>query len=556
MDIQPDLTPLARRAVAFLALLVSTLSLADAQTADVGLSTVRAQAFAGEDLGIYAPAVGDHFGAAFATGDFNNDGVGDLATGVPNHGNFSGNHPGSGIVVVRYGVVGVGLASGLADNVLSQDVVGTPNLVNNDDHFGAALAACDFNGDGFDDLAVGVPGEDFPGSISAAGGVQIHYGRPAGLLEAGDLFFSEDSPGVPGEATSNDNFGSTLACGDFNGNGADGGFFDLAVGAPHEDLAIFGLPTRVDAGMVVIVPGAATGLALTSSTSWSQNSTDIAGTAQSFDNFGFALAVGRFDLDVFDDLAIGVPGEANSGSNPATWSGAVQVIFGGVSGLEAFGNLLLMDSDVGGLTTSGDQFGSSLSAGNFDGDLRDDLAIGIPFDDVGGFQIVDAGRVAVIYGATSGFDNFQQWTQDNVVGGSTSEVGDRFGTALAACDFDRDGRTDLAAGSPTEFVLVPEDGVVTAWMGTSGGLSPVRTRSFARGYEGTPGPINAASRDFGRTLACGDFDGDGHADLVAGAPLADQVGLADVGDEVILYGSLFADGVESMSSAFWSLEAP
>jgi hypothetical protein len=41
------------------------------------------------------------------------------------------------------------------------------------------------------------------------------------------------------------------------------------------------------------------------------------------------------------------------------------------------------------------------------------------------------------------------------------------------------------------------------------------------------------------------FDGDGHGDLVLGAPYENVAGIADVGTGTGLYGALFADGAES-----------
>ncbi len=107
-------------------------------------------------------------------------------------------------------------------------------------------------------------------------------------------------------------------------------------------------------------------------------------------------------------------------------------------------------------------------------------------------------------------------------------------------------------------------------MGTSIGLSAERQRGFTRGFDGCPGPANESFRFFGQTLAAGDFDGDGHADLVAGAPFADDVhalqvasapfaienGLSDVGDEIVLYGSLFSDGFETSTAGLWSSQVP
>ena len=43
----------------------------------------------------------------------------------------------------------------------------------------AASAHCDFNDDGFEDLAIGVPTEDI-GDVHDAGAVSVMYGRPGG----------------------------------------------------------------------------------------------------------------------------------------------------------------------------------------------------------------------------------------------------------------------------------------------------------------------------------------------------------------------------------------
>ena len=76
----------------------------------------------------------------------------------------------------------------------------------------------DFNDDGYDDLAVGVPYEDV-GAIANAGAVNVIYGSPNGLTPAGDQLWHQDSPGILGRAEANDRFGAALAAGDFNGDG-------------------------------------------------------------------------------------------------------------------------------------------------------------------------------------------------------------------------------------------------------------------------------------------------------------------------------------------------
>src|SRR3954471_15806258 len=64
----------------------------------------------------------------------------------------------------------------------------------------------DFNGDAYVDLAVGVPGEAL-GSLTGAGAVNVIYGTASGLSPAGNQFWTQDSPGVPGAAERWDGFG-------------------------------------------------------------------------------------------------------------------------------------------------------------------------------------------------------------------------------------------------------------------------------------------------------------------------------------------------------------
>jgi hypothetical protein len=74
------------------------------------------------------------------------------------------------------------------------------------DIFGFALAAGDFNDDGFADLAAAAPLEDV-GTVAQAGAVSVLQGSGGGLTGAGGRLFTQDSPGVPGTAEPFDHFG-------------------------------------------------------------------------------------------------------------------------------------------------------------------------------------------------------------------------------------------------------------------------------------------------------------------------------------------------------------
>ncbi|MEO8196726.1 MAG: hypothetical protein ABI689_08395 [Thermoanaerobaculia bacterium] len=518
---------------------------AGAQAA-IGLSSVGAQTFANEDLFFYAPEEGDRFGWSFATGDFNGDGIDDLATGMPwDNGLVGSGLPDCGIVIVRYGVLGRGLATGLATTVLSQFNAGSLNPAEANDLFGYALAAGDFNNDGYDDLAVGIPGDHFwdedDAVYRASGAVDIHYGLPGGIQTTAEHHLSN-------YFWDNDRFGEALAVGDFNGDAYD----DLAVGSPGwHSLWEGGFVWS--AGAAFVYSGYIGGLPVTRRFI-SQASDGINDWPEHDEEFGHAVAAGDFNGDGYDDLAIGVSEEETTG--------AVQIIMGSASSLDFFSNVIWLQND---LTSSpnetGDHFGAVLAVGDFDSDGYDDLAIGAPGEDLGaGGASADAGEVTVIYGTGLGtwfnLSRTDELRQGTIFGNPVYDTaGDTFGLALASGDFDGDGRDDLAIGQPGEDVGGINRGGFTILMGaTTVGLYD-RFRFLAAGINGVPPGIQDHS-DMGRALAAGDFDGDGFDDLAIGIPFRRVGEVEDVGYVSVLYGALFADGFAGNSTGYWSLTEP
>jgi hypothetical protein len=414
------------------------------------------------------------FGVAFGWGDFNGDGFDDLA--ISARGQTIGSAAGAGSVTVLHGS-----ADGLTTDGLQYwhlDVPGTPNKAMAYDQFGAALSAADFNADGFADLAIGVPNKRVDGA-SNAGAVLVLYGSSDGLTTTDRYYVHQNLYKIQNTAEVDDQFGRTLGSGDFNGDG----FADLAIGAPGETNL-----GSANAGCVNVLYGSATGLRWQKNQFWRQRTDLMHNPTESGDLFGGSLAVGDFDGNGFDDLAIGVPGETLSGHANA---GAVNVLYGSANRLTYTGNQF-WHAGVDGLKTAfadDEQFGFKVAAGDFDGDGRDDLAIGVPRRPVSNLAL--AGAVQIIYGTADGLSVARARTFDQNTANipDHAEFGDRFGYAIAARDFNADGLTDLAIGAPYNPVgSIPEAGVMHVLYGDTLGLTTVGNQFFTQDTPGLGDP--------------------------------------------------------------------
>ena len=486
--------------------------------------------------------------AASVVGDFNGDGRDDIAIGAP--GETINGFSGAGAVHVIYGQASAGLVS-TGNQIWSQDSSGVQDFAETDDNFGAALTPGNFDGDAFDDLAIGVPRESVAG-VSEAGAFHILFGSATGLKSMGNQFFTQNTSRVLDVAEFQDHFGGALAAGNFNGDESD----DLAVAAVDEDLG-----AATSAGAVHVFFGVSFGLTEDGNQFWTQNTSGILDSAEDDDQFGFSLVTGDFDFDLNDDLVIGVPGESIDSSTSA--EGAINVIYGSLIGLTSANNQFLHQDSSGVLDVAEDDdaFGASLAAGDFNDDLRDDLAIGVPLEDIGLAE--DAGAVNVLYGSGTGLTSTgnQFWNQDTSgiqdVAQDNLDIfttfGDFFGASVQSADFNGDFIDDLAIGVPGESfneetpAEILAAGAVHVIYGTLVGLSSTGNQFWTQNITGILDETEAEDV-FGLAVGAGDFNLDGRDDLVVGVPGEDIGSATDAGAINVIYGS--ASGLSSVGNQF------
>lgn len=488
-----------------------------------------------------------------SAGDFNGDGIGDLMIGAPDAANGNLTTAGESYIVLGSQQIGQnGVVSLSSLNGHNGFIIQGQNAA---DKAGYALnSAGDINGDGFDDIIIGADG---------ANESYVILGESLPTTTLFDLATLNGSNGfVIQGSTATDKAGIAVAqAGDINGDG----FADLLVGASYADPG-----GRTDAGASYVIFGSASvGLAATFNLSALNgiNGFSLNGVSND-DHTGIAVShAGDFNGDGFDDLIVGAnQADPNSISN----AGSAYVIFG-----RDFTGLVSQTGDSNDNSLSGTSSAEILIGGQGNDTLSglgglDSLKGGSGNDTLAitttQFQLMSGG---------SGRDTLRLDGHDITL--DLTNIADNKLTSIENIDITGDGQNTLTL-SHSELLNISETGntltitgnagdnvkmIDQVWIdgGSSGGLhtytsgtatlkvsdaltiaiTTPTTSIDLSALNGSDGFIlnGVEANDFsGRAVSnAGDINGDGFADLMVGAYLADTSTVTNNGDTYIIFGN-------------------
>ncbi len=417
------------------------------------------------DASLLGEEEGDQLGVSVAVvGDINGDGFDDVAAG--GHAWPAGSEQGAAWLVL--GPVTGELDLWFADARIAGRTAG--------DRAGHPVAgAGDVNGDGFDDLLVAAHQES--SAANQSGSVYLLHGPLTGDLSVGDALtawqgeaaFDLAGTGIDGGADITGDGDIDVLVGAFDHDGSAGAAW-IVSGASTGTTSLADAPVRLvgeqtddNAGREVAAVGDTDGDGqqdllvgawgndeigtdsgaaylfhgpVTSSGSLALADTKLLGEVEG-DKAGYSVApAGDADGDGYADLLVGAPYNDTRANN----GGAAYLVLGPLTGDR-------LDLGVAEATFGGDQDDALAgydvhTAGDFDGDGKDDIAVGAPtFDQLG----TNDGAVYVVLGRIAG--SISSCSSDVKLHGTDS--GTNAGSALGGGgDLNSDGYDDLLIGAP------------------------------------------------------------------------------------------------------------